>query len=288
MPYCVECGVELAASEPECPLCHTPVMKEHYTIDTQADMYPARKQAPQPPKPASNIMGLFTILFILAGIISITVDMAGDNAADWSGVVLLSMVFAWVLLAFPLLIFRKSIGTALTADMLSVSAYLFFLDLITGNAGWGILASSSVLTVTAILIVPYILRGGKGLFAAVLDGLILASFLLIIQEGYSSSSWFVELGLPISLLTTLFLGAVFYTGTSIRQRRYRLISLILVYIGLFNMGIDIIVSRFLDIQLHISRWSSIVLISSLIGAVIIFTIYRVPKIRHAVKKRLHL
>ncbi|AHC15212.1 DUF6320 domain-containing protein [Salinispira pacifica] len=288
MPYCVECGVELAASEPECPLCHTPVMKKNYQIDTEQDLYPVTKQAPQPPKPASNIMGLFTILFILAGIISITVDVAPDSSADWAGIVLLSLSFAWLILAFPLLFLRKSIGAALTADMVTTASYLFLLDIITGYSGWGILASSSILTVTAILVVPTILRGGKGLFAAVLDGLILASYLLIIQEGYSDSKWFVELGLPISLLTTAFLAAVFFTASSIRRRRYRLSSLILVYIGLFNMGIDVLVSRFLDIQLHVSRWSSIVLMSSLAAALIIYLIYRVPRVRHALKKRLHL
>ncbi len=100
--YCVKCGVELADSEKNCPLCGT-------TVICPDGLTRAEKDSPYPPHPGkiteglSKIGALFivTFMFILPLIICLICDISLNGQMNWSGYVSLSLVCLYSIFVLP-------------------------------------------------------------------------------------------------------------------------------------------------------------------------------------------
>ncbi|MDD3921369.1 MAG: hypothetical protein PHO41_09390, partial [Eubacteriales bacterium] len=102
MSYCVNCGVELEASERHCPLCGVEVINPKEPVD------------PSRPRPYSNkvamIQGrverrytafIITVLMALAACVCVMADLVYQGTLSWSAIVLVSLTFLWVLAVMP-------------------------------------------------------------------------------------------------------------------------------------------------------------------------------------------
>jgi hypothetical protein len=288
MPYCVNCGVELAASEPRCPLCQTEVMLADYQADSGVDPFPRESDPHLPPKINASLVLLISVLVIISAIITVTVDLAVSPGLTWSPVVLASLGLFWMLSAFPLILIRRRPFYTIALMALASAAFLLLLDLLMDWSGWSIVASSALIITVSIFLVPFKIRIGRGIPAALVDGALIGIALFLIEQLYAEGSWFMPLGLPLAILSALFLATVSYMIPLVRRRPYRFIPAILLVIGSYNVGIEVIINHYTQVISRGTSWSIYVLISLMIPSLLIYYLGRNRRLRHNIKKRLHL
>jgi hypothetical protein len=129
--YCINCGVKLADCETKCPICGTPVpvMKKEAEISKP---FPAHVEGPM----RMNRMGLllvFSIVAILAILISLFIDIHSNRVITWSGYVAGAIVMIYMWVAFPLW-FKKPNPIMLTGiDFGLTIPFLWLVNAISGG-----------------------------------------------------------------------------------------------------------------------------------------------------------
>lgn len=125
MSYCVNCGVELDASQKSCPLCHVPVVNP---------ASPWREPVAGPyPKRVEHLLDaidhrygalLATIVLSIPVMCSILIDILVTRDISWSGYVVggCICIFVWVLL--PLIVKRPNAYLHILYDAAALIFYL--------------------------------------------------------------------------------------------------------------------------------------------------------------------
>lgn len=138
MSYCVHCGVELAASEPDCPLCGTQVqnpscawqkpdeMPYPETIDISSTARIDRRYARQ----------LVAILMMIPAFTVLLIDFLDGQQLRWSPFVIgaLALIYCWVVV--PLLFKFSRPYAYVLIDVLSLSGYLLLIAAMTDGLYW--------------------------------------------------------------------------------------------------------------------------------------------------------
>lgn len=126
MSYCVNCGVELAASEPCCPLCHVPVVNpaQPWTPPRHAP-YPRRVETVLNSVDRRYAVLITSIALSIALLCCVLMDLLTAHAITWSGYVAggLVCVFVWVLL--PMLVRRPNVYLYILYNTVALLLYLF-------------------------------------------------------------------------------------------------------------------------------------------------------------------
>lgn len=134
MSYCVNCGVELAASEKCCPLCGVEVVNPVKPYDpTAVKPYPSRHETVM--HRAIRIVAAW-VLLVLSGIPVITmllVDLIGDGRLDWSLLPVASIVLGYMVFLFPRLFKRPRVWMFMIFGTVEIAVYLFVLHVLLGG-----------------------------------------------------------------------------------------------------------------------------------------------------------
>jgi hypothetical protein len=137
MAYCVHCGVELAPSEPRCPLCGTMVCHpEQPWREPEESPYPRRVEVVR--QRYNRMFGarLATAILIIPMAVALLLDLLIGTGLTWSPYVLGAggWVFAWALLPFYAEWRRPYPHIAV--DTIATAAYLMLIALMTGGGNW--------------------------------------------------------------------------------------------------------------------------------------------------------
>jgi hypothetical protein len=114
MIYCTSCGAEAEGGD-TCPRCGSPL--------------PADRSA----KSLALASGIIGAACGLGASVQMIVDYAQQGAFGWSLVSLASCVLAWLLIGFPMLVYRRP-AVFLPAMGVSILAYLRVLERLTGGS----------------------------------------------------------------------------------------------------------------------------------------------------------
>jgi hypothetical protein len=127
---CRNCRIEVNSLSSNCPLCGS------HLIDDSSDKEPAY---PDPEKMAHNtgnkavrILLFFTIVFSLS---SYYANKLTPHRGWWSVIVIYSLWLSWLLIGLPI-IKKKLTLFLIVLDYISVSGFLYMLDIISGHGGW--------------------------------------------------------------------------------------------------------------------------------------------------------
>jgi len=142
MPYCVNCGVELAPEAERCPLCLTPLpgaapQAEDRVERAIAALDPEEKLTGDEGR--TLLWELLSVSLGIAALALIAIDLFDTPGLSWSRYPLASIILAWVLVS---LLPRKSkaasaLGrTRLVIAAASLPAFLLVLDLFEGGLQW--------------------------------------------------------------------------------------------------------------------------------------------------------
>ncbi len=138
-----------------------------------------------------------------------------------------------------------------------------------------------------IAIIPVIALKHLPIYVFLLfDGLAMAGYLYLLTFLTSTNEWLIELGLPITALTTLFI--LIFTFL-VRKVSASIISITLygdIIAALFCVAVELFICHYHKQPLHIV-WSAIVLVPCSIIGIILITILSRKRLREALRRRLH-
>lgn len=137
MPYCVNCGVELEAACPSCPLCDTEVIipsKAHKTTSVSTPSYPQNFEIP---KSTSKKYAAFVLsmVMLIPNIVFVILDMFFWEGSIAKYIVAVSAV-AWIWFIFPLIWKKPQALVMLALDMLSLSMCIYLFTDLSAKDAW--------------------------------------------------------------------------------------------------------------------------------------------------------
>ncbi len=186
--YCIQCGVELAASETKCPLCGTIVY--HPDIKTK----PGRPPYPPYAKPnlRVNLHGallITTALFLMLILQLIVCDYTIFNSLTWSLYASGGLLLVYIFFVLPSWFPHPNPVIFVPCDFIAVGGYLLFINLYTGgdwflSFAFPVVGMVAVIVCTVITLCKYVKRGYfyilGGAFIAAGGAMLLFEFLMSI------------------------------------------------------------------------------------------------------------
>ena len=154
MSYCVNCGVELEASEKSCPLCSVVVNNpEKPWTEPQSRPYPTRVDKIMQQVNRNYGVGLASLILLIPSITTLIIDLLTIGSVTWSVYVIGSCFLAYVLILFPLLFQKPKIYLFIGLDAAALLAFLALIDGLNGFLWFATLAMPIVMVSTAITFV---------------------------------------------------------------------------------------------------------------------------------------
>ena len=159
MSYCVNCGVELAPSERECPLCHTEVINPRAPFDKTAPKpFPSRLDLFQPQDDRGFIAAIITLALALPAAVCLACDVAYTRGAGWSMLVAGAAAMLLVFIIPPMFIRRHRILLAGILDTAAVLGYLWLVEHFAAKGSWfQELAVPLVILIDVVFVLDYFL-----------------------------------------------------------------------------------------------------------------------------------
>ncbi len=172
--YCAKCGVKLADTEMECPLCGT---RAHPDLYTQAEQpfYP-REQSPVVQVSSRGLQIILTTLFLLPAVICVQCDLLVSGGFSWSGYVLFALMTVYVCMVLPFWFRRPNPVIFVPCGFGAVAVLLLYISIAT-KGGWFLSFAFPVtgfvcLVVTAVVtLLRYVRRGALYVYGGALCAL---------------------------------------------------------------------------------------------------------------------
>ncbi len=198
--YCVNCGVKLADSEKQCPLCSTIVFHPDITREKGTKLYPA--SAPRERVDTKAVQTLLSILFLLPALLVVLCDWQISGEITWSGYVVGALGLCYIAVILPSW-FKKPNPVIFTpCGFAALAVYLLYINFQT-DGNWFLTFALPVtggvgLIVTAVVaLMRYLPRGALYIFGGATVAL--GAFMVV-----------VEILMDITFSIPKFLGWSFY------------------------------------------------------------------------------
>ena len=182
---------------------------------------------------------------------------------------------------------RKDFGILVSITVLAATAVCGILNALVFRGSLWSLAVLGGCVVFWVFLEPVLFFTGQPLWVSVLCDAAAVVFLLYMITFLSEDSgWFLELGVPLAVLTTG-VAEIFVLCLCRLPRSFLTVSLYLfTAVGLFCPGIEILVDRYLDSRIALS-WSAVVLTVCGVFDIAFITILSRSRLRSYVRRRLH-
>lgn len=184
--YCIKCGVKLADTEKQCPLCQTVVFHPDITREEAAPLYPTASY-PAPQVSSRGIQIILTALFLLPMLITLQCDLYISGSVTWSGYVIGALLLGYVTAVLPSWFRHPNPVIFVPCSFATLGLYLLYIDL-SVQGGWFLSFGLPVVgficgVVTAVVALLRYVRRGRlyilgGAFAALGAFMPLMGFLL--------------------------------------------------------------------------------------------------------------
>lgn len=196
--YCIKCGVKLADTEKQCPLCGTTVYHPDIAQKDAEPFYPVQHYpAPQlGPKAAQIIM---TALFLLPLLVSVLCDLQVNRSVTWSGFVAGALVVSYVMLVLPYWFRNPNPVIFVPCSFAAIALFVLYIELATGGKwflsfAFPVIGFFGLIITAVVTLLRYVRRGALyilggafvalGLFMPLMEFLITVTFI-----GISFTAW---------------------------------------------------------------------------------------------------
>lgn len=217
--YCVNCGVQLADTEKNCPLCGTLAYHPDLLREAGEPLYPL-EQYPEPEMGKRTVQIVLTAVFLLPMVICVLCDLQINHRIFWSGYVVGGLVLMYTMVVLPTWFRKPQAVIFVPVSFCVLGLYLLYINFATGGDWFLSLAFPLVgifgglLTVLTALL-RYVRRGRLYIFGGILIALggamPLVEFLISItfqRAAFIGWSWYPLAALAIVGGTLLFLAMV--------------------------------------------------------------------------------
>ena len=137
MSYCVQCGVELAPSERDCPLCGTAVLNPRCDWEAPDTLpYPDTVDVKEARIDRRYARQLVAILLTANAVITLLLNFLGGGGLTWSPYVIgaVGLLYCWFVV--PLLYKFSRPYAFVGFDFAALGLFLFLVALMSGGMGW--------------------------------------------------------------------------------------------------------------------------------------------------------
>lgn len=166
MSYCVHCGVELADSEHECPLCGTPVYDPSSPTRLGHAPFPTPREKETPEVKTSGVFLILTFIFMLPLLLSLVCDLSISGRVSWSGYVMGGVAVAYFIIVPPCC-WHMNPAWFVTIDYAAIAAFLSYIEHRGGGNWFGALCLPllSIAAAFIVLIIIWTRRRRRGILA---------------------------------------------------------------------------------------------------------------------------
>lgn len=181
--YCVKCGVKLADTETQCPLCKTIVFHPDILRVEGDSLYPQISRT-VPSKRSQLPQILLTAGFLLPILLVLVSDLQFNRGITWSGIVIGALLTGYVILILPFWFKKPNPVIFVPCWHGAVALYLHYLNFVTGG-DWFLsfafpIVGCIALIVTAVTaLLWYVRRGKLYIFGSAL--IALGGFMLLLE-----------------------------------------------------------------------------------------------------------
>lgn len=206
--YCIKCGVELADTEPKCPLCGTVPFHPDMDREEEAPLFP-RERYPERRVSKPVLMGALTIVFLIPLLVVIVCDLQINGRMVWSGYAAGGLILGYGIFLLPGWFRRPDPVIFVPVDFTLMGLLLLYISWKTRGGwflsfGFPVVGFLGLLTVAVVALLRYT-RGGElyifggavaalGAFMPVLELLLEITFRPIHFIGWS---WYPLIGLVL-------------------------------------------------------------------------------------------
>ena len=161
--YCMNCGVRLADTENQCPLCQTRAYHPDLPITREPSLFPADRFPPRRHRGKGSAIAL-TAMSVLALITMIVCDLQMHRAITWSGFAIGALVVFYAAFALPLWFSKPNPVIFVPCSFGAVTVYLLYIALQT-DGNWffpfalPVTAGMALICTTLITLLRYLHRG---------------------------------------------------------------------------------------------------------------------------------
>lgn len=153
MSYCVNCGVELADYEKQCPLCHTKVINPNLISQNVSErLYPEVPPPKEKQVSPSIILALTAIILMLPIAICTIVDFKTNSDLLWSGYVVSSCFLLYSFICASLLVNKVSVVLTEFFDFTAILIFLLYINY-TAEQNWYFNFALPIVLYTAISVI---------------------------------------------------------------------------------------------------------------------------------------
>ena len=132
--YCINCGVKLAPTEKECPLCATRVFHPDLVAEEAEPLFPPERY-PEADNHSLLPQIIVSAAFLLPLLIVLLCDLQINGTVTWSGYVIGGLLVSYVILVLPVWFRSPNPVIFVPCGFAAVAVYLLYIDLFTGG-GW--------------------------------------------------------------------------------------------------------------------------------------------------------
>lgn len=162
--YCVKCGVKLADSEKQCPLCGIAAFHPDLDRPEGDRLYPqGRYPAAQVNSRAAVIV--LSLLCLMPVLITLLCDLQINDAVTWSGYVIGAILLGYEMLILPLWFRRPNPVVFVPCGFAAVALYVLYINEATGGSWFLTFALPLIggigIIVTAVVALVKYVRGGR-------------------------------------------------------------------------------------------------------------------------------
>lgn len=162
--YCISCGIKLADSEKNCPLCGLEVYHPKLQRTVSDSPYPAHQYPPKEVSPWGMRVLLLTV-FLLPAITVLLCDLPIHGEITWSGYVIGALILSYTAVILPFWFKAPNPVIFIPIDFALVGVYLLYINYTVGGS-WFMSFAFPVtgffaLIVTAVVTLNRYVRRGR-------------------------------------------------------------------------------------------------------------------------------
>lgn len=188
--YCINCGVKLADTERECPLCGTvPFHPDIPVVETES-LYPKNRQPVTAISPIAALI-VVTTAFLTALIVTLLCDLRICGSVTWSGYVMGALLTAYELIVLPFWFKKPNPLIFVPCAFIMVGLYLLYINFAVDgdwflSFAFPVVGAAGLIVTTVVVLTRYLHRGrlyifggaaiAAGVFAPVMEFLLNFTF----------------------------------------------------------------------------------------------------------------
>lgn len=166
--YCIKCGVQLADTEKQCPLCGTRVFHPELEQAKASPLYPRKKYPIAQASPRAALV-IVSAAFLLPMLITLLCDLQFNDRVTWCGYVIGALIMAYEMFVLPAWFKKPNPVIFVPCAFAALILYLLYINAATGGQwflsfAFPVTGGITLIVTAVVVLMRYVPRGALYIF----------------------------------------------------------------------------------------------------------------------------